>query len=90
MTLEENKVAVADAVFTHYVETGTAADVCQLALRLGWSESKVRRVIREGGGAVVGTVAQREDGLVGTAKFWAWLPALWRMRQELLTSRSAE
>lgn len=98
MNLEDARVAVGNAVLAHYLETGCAVDVAQLVARLDWSESRVRWVLREAGGAVDGTSALRAErprysksygGQVGISLVWTWLPTLARLRDELLACRAA-
>lgn len=46
-TESPNAIKLADAIIEAYLATGEAQSVKQLAPRLGWSESKVRKVLDE-------------------------------------------
>lgn len=83
---------VAAAVLEHWIETGCAATVANLAKRLRVSEGKIRRMINDAHGAVPGTRyttvavprfsksyrAPMPDGKAG-----AWLPSDDSVRGEI-------
>ena len=83
--------AVRDAIVEGYLETGKAMDVPQIATRLQWSDSKVRRVISDAAGAVNGTYAKQETResysrsyrmmQSGSHKAWTYLPTLQHLRE---------
>ena len=92
-------IAIRDAVTEHYLDTRQPCDAPTLAQRLGWSVSKVRRIIAdECHGAADGTCAEQEYrpshsrnypsmGPVGQHKVWVYYPTLWRLRELLLACR---
>ena len=91
----EIKVAVVEA----FLETGKALDATEIAARLGWSVSKVRRVISEAHGCVDGLVA-REDRresqsrnyaafTTGAHKVWVYLPTMETLRAMIIDLRTA-
>jgi hypothetical protein len=86
-------IVVRDAVVAYYLETCKSITVKELAPRLRWSESKLRRVFDEHRGSVDGITARHEvreshernyDSVHGAHKAWVYQPALWELRRRLL------
>jgi hypothetical protein len=76
---------VRTAVIEGYLETGKALDIKEIATRLEWSESKVRRVIADAHGCVDGLQTWQEHresysrnyrGITsGAHKAWVYSPS---------------
>lgn len=91
------EMAIRDAVVAHYLETGKAVDTADLAERLGWSVAKVRRVINDNHGSVLGISPFQDErasysksyrGMqAGSHRVWVYQPTLLHMRELLLAAR---
>jgi hypothetical protein len=82
-----------------FLETGKAVDAPQLAERLGWSVSKVRRIIAANHGSVDG-VSVRQEGreslsksyqghVTGAHKVWVYRPNYGTLRTLILELRAS-
>jgi len=93
--LDERGEQIRKAVTEAYLETGKALDVPAIAQRLGWSESKVRRVLDEHRGAPDGIAAMQDfrestkNFVGGGRKVWVYTPAPWYLRELILGLRGA-
>jgi hypothetical protein len=65
---------ICSAVVEAFLETGKALDAPEIAKKLGWSESKVRRILRAHGGSVDG-VAVREEGRASYSRAYRGMEA---------------
>lgn len=90
---------IKEAVVEAFLETGKALDANDIAARLGWSVSKVRRLISEAHGCVDGLIA-REDRreshsrnyaafTAGVHKVWVYLPSMETLRAMINDLRTA-
>jgi hypothetical protein len=96
---DENAVLIRDAVVAHYLETGGDIDAQGLAARLGWSATKVRKVINDNHGSVPGVHPYEDqrhsysrnfpDMAIGSHKVWVYRPQLSYLRELLLAARGA-
>ncbi len=94
------QIAIRDAVTEHYLATWRHASVHDIAARLGWSESKIRRVIRDSSGAIAGTTSERVSvarysrnypGMeAGYTMAWAYLPSRSHLGELLLAARAMQ
>ena len=88
---------VRDAVVARYLETGEASTVRDIATRVGYSESTVRKVIAECHGAVPGTTyeevarvshSRNYRGMqAGSHKVGEFMPSMSHMRDLLIKAR---
>lgn len=95
-TLTENQIALRTAVTEHYLETGESADAATLAERLGWSATKVRRVMADGIDGVYSDEDRRasysrnfRNYQSGAHRVMVYLPARGYLRTLLLEARKA-
>jgi hypothetical protein len=97
----QNELSIRDAVTEHYLATGKPADTKELADCLGWSVTKVRRIINdECHGAAVGTNPCQETresysmsyGNIATGghRVWVYYPTLWHLRDLVLNAKGRE
>lgn len=96
---DSNEFAIRNAVVEGYLETGKCLDAKDIAARLKWSESKVRRVLDEAHGAPNGIMASQDHResfskyyrsfQSGAHKVWVYAPALWLLRDMLNAERQA-
>lgn len=96
-TKETNERQLRDAVVEAYLETGKALDVKEIATRMGWSESKVRKVFTAAGGCVTGLDLRQEGresysrnypGMTaGAHKVWVYMPTRQTLREMILQLR---
>jgi hypothetical protein len=93
------EIAIRDAVVEAFLEAGKALDASEIARRLGWSVSKVRRVMGDNGGCVRGLQTYQDHrpsesrnypGMVtGSHKVWLYKPSLEALRALVLELRAA-
>lgn len=93
------EIVIRDAVVEAFLETGKALAAPEIAKRLGWSVSKVRRVMAENGGCVRGLQTYQEHRpsesrnypgmLTGAHKVWLYKPSLEALRALVLELRAA-
>lgn len=90
---------VKGAVVEAFLETGKALDAQEIATRLGWSVSKLRRVMTEAHGCVDGLVPSQEyrpsysanyaSMQSGAHKVWVYEPTLETLRAMINELRKA-
>jgi len=87
--MTERQRTVRDALVEGYLETGKSMRVSDVAARLKWSESRVRRALGPSG-SVYGVMAHRDhvDGLIQPV--WFYAPATWYLRDMVLSLRAVE
>lgn len=96
--LSENATKLVEAVVEGYLEGGKGLTVKQIAPRLGWSESKVRRVLDEGHGLLEGLTLHKESFTShstdyrmmesGSHQAWVYYPTMFKLREMVLALRS--
>lgn len=89
---------IRSTVVEAFLETGKALDVPEIAQRLSWSDSKVRRILRAHGGSVNGVSAREESreshsrnypGMAsGRHNVWVYRPTLEALRALVLELRA--
>jgi len=94
-----NEQQIRSTVVEAFLETGKAVDAAQIAERLGWSVSKVRRVLKDAHGCVTGLVTYQEGRqshsrdypafTAGAHKVWVYEPGQGTLRALILELRAA-
>jgi hypothetical protein len=85
--MTERQRTVRDAIVEGYIETGKSLRVADIAARLKWSESRVRRAL-DPTGSVYGVMPRRDhvDGLIQPV--WFYAPATWYLRLMIISLRA--
>lgn len=93
----EQELALKNAVVEGYLETGKEQTVAQIAERLGWSTSKVYKVLRDSHGAPHGVEVRESRSesystsyrsfQSGSHKIYVYTPSLSTLRQLILDAR---